>query len=64
MADRIAAWREQHPRDAAIRDLVRAVTNEGRSPYWHRKTLARHRAEAPVIWAAIDRLVREGDDRG
>lgn len=54
---------EQTPREAAIRDLVRAVTDEGRSPYWHRKTLARHRAEAPVIWAAIDRLVREASKR-
>lgn len=41
----------------AAYEVRRALRNEGRSPQWHRSLQARHRAEWPVLWAALDQLV-------
>lgn len=45
--------------ETAVEELVRAVLNKGPVPRYHDQVIARHRREAPVIWAAIDRIVRE-----
>jgi hypothetical protein len=52
----------QGGRDAAIEQLRRAILDPGRDPVWHRRTMERHRREWPVLWRAIDRLLREETD--
>lgn len=51
--------------DAELRDAVaqvmRAIRVEGRSPTWHRRVMARHRAEWPTLWRALDRLAYASD---
>ena len=42
----------------AIRDVRRAVQNEGPVPKHHRAVMARHRREWPALWEAIDRLMQ------
>lgn len=42
----------------ALVELVAAVNDTGPRPDVHRKILARHRREAPAVWAAIDALLR------
>jgi hypothetical protein len=46
--------------DNALEQLRRAIRDEGPSPRLHRKVMARHRREWPTLWAAIDRLLKEG----
>lgn len=41
----------------AAYEVRRALREEGRQPQWHRSLMARHRAEWPVLWAALDQLV-------
>lgn len=46
----------------AAYEVRRALRAEGRSPQWHRSLMARHRAEWPVLWAALDSLVAAIDE--
>lgn len=41
----------------AIERLRLAIEDEGPRPDLHRATLARHRAEWPTLWRAIDNLL-------
>jgi hypothetical protein len=40
----------------ALDQLEAAIRIEGPAPRVHREVMARHRAEWPTLWAAIDRL--------
>ena len=43
-----------------IRACKHAVENEGRSPVFHQRIMARHRKEWPTLWKAIDALLASG----
>lgn len=45
----------------AAYEVRRALREEGRQPQWHRSLMARHRAEWPVLWAALDQLLAAVD---
>ena len=38
----------------ALDQLERAITDAGPQPMVHAETMAKHRAEWPTLWAAID----------
>ena len=38
--------------------LRKAIMDEGSHPLHHRQVMARHRQEWPVLWKAVDELVR------
>lgn len=42
-----------------VSELREAVYNKGPRPDVHDAILARHRREAPKVWAAIDKLIAE-----
>ena len=42
---------------AIVYEVVRAITVEGKHPPTHRRIMAKHRAEWPTLWRALDRLV-------
>ena len=42
----------------AAGDLQKAINNPGVNPRYHHQLMARHRAEWPTLWAAIDLLAR------
>ena len=44
--------------DDAIAAILRAINDPGPNPAYHREVMARHRAEWPTLWEAIDRLRR------
>lgn len=43
--------------EQAALELRRAVVLPGPQPQWHRSVIARHRAEWPKLWAAIDSII-------
>lgn len=45
--------------DEAIAALRAAIENEGPHPEVHREVMARHRAEWPTLWTAIDALLAD-----
>lgn len=51
---------QRYRRNVILIEQVReAITNEGPAPKVHHQIMARHRAEWPTLWAAIDRLLSE-----
>jgi len=48
-------------REAAIRDIGRAVRLENMSPQHYAKVMRRHRKEWPALWAAIDDLLESSE---
>lgn len=40
----------------AVDAIIRAIDESGPNPAYHRKVMARHRAEWPTLWAALDQL--------
>lgn len=48
--------------DEALAALRAAVEDEGPRPDLHREVMARHRAEWPTLWTAIDRLLGSDQD--
>jgi hypothetical protein len=42
--------------------LAKAVKDEGRVPAYHRAVLKKHRAEWPVLWTAIDAIIKEMEE--
>lgn len=40
----------------AVDGVLDALDNEGRSPTYHRRALARLRREWPVLWSALEEL--------
>lgn len=46
-------------KEAAIEKIRRAIENPGSHPAYHREVMTRHRKEWPVLWRAIDELMRE-----
>ena len=44
--------------DQKINALRKAILDEGFHPIHHRQVMARHRREWPVLWKAIDELVK------
>ena len=51
------------PPPPGIRDLIRAIEDEGLAPARHQEIMARHRREWPTLWAAIDKIVQDDQDR-
>lgn len=50
---------DAHPAvlEQAALELRRAVVLPGPQPQWHRSVIARHRAEWPTLWRAIDQVL-------
>lgn len=46
------------PQDAAVHAVWHAIRHPGPDPQRHRTVMARHRQEWPVLWRALDRLLR------
>lgn len=42
---------------AAIHAIEAAIHDEGPEPRYHHKMMAKHRAEWPTLWRAIDALL-------
>ena len=47
----------------AIAELVKAIRDKGAVPQFHNHVLRKHRSEWPVLWKAIDNIVKEYDAR-
>jgi hypothetical protein len=45
-----------------VEQLRHAVTDPGVNPAYHRRVMAAHRREWPLLWAAIDRLLEKPKD--
>lgn len=46
-------------RPSPVEQLRQAVTVKGQNPMHHDRIMARHRAEWPTLWRAIDRILNE-----
>lgn len=38
----------------AVQAVISAIRDPGSHPDWHREVMARHRAEWPTLWRALD----------
>lgn len=44
---------------SCIEQLKSAINDEGPNPRYHNKIMKKHRRDWPVLWEAIDRLVKD-----
>ena len=49
---------------ALIINIQKAILNEGRNPEYHQQLMRRHKEEWPVLWSAIDKLIKQEEPRG
>lgn len=46
-----------------VEEILAALKNQGPSPTFHKYVMAKHRTEWPTLWKALDRLVKENEQK-
>jgi len=57
LAEELAAVRQEKEQlESLLKELKMRVLEEGANPFWHKRILARHSTEWPMLWSTIFKI--------